>query len=404
VRILVASGEWFPDRKSGFARVVAETARRLAARGHDVSVLVPRKGGKAAETAKGSLLVRHVLRRNALPLTFTDVTQTRKHAKAYGGSGFDVLVAHGSSTAVGLWASALRAPLVLTFHASLPREVRFSRSRLPVGKERIGGYALELPIILLERAAVKHASRILLLSDFSRSILLTDYPAAAAKARRVLGGVDVRLFAPGDGVTAARHRLGVRSNVPLLLTARRLEPRMGLDRLLIAAQALMRSRDLVLVIVGKGSIGDRLHRLSSDLGIGDRVRFVGQVSEDELRDWYRAADLFVLPTVAYEGFGMATLEALASGTPVVGTPVGATPELLRPLDPRFVTHDSEPEALAATISGALDLSGPQFRQRCRAYACANFAWDKVILDWERELEAAAQCPTSTKNARPSHAR
>jgi glycosyltransferase involved in cell wall biosynthesis len=398
VRILVASGEWFPDRKSGFARVVAETARRLAARGHDVSVLAPRKGGTATETAEGSLLIRHALRRNALPLTFTDVTQTRKHANAYGVTSFDVLLAHGSSIAVGLWASALQAPLVLTFHASLLREVRFSRSRLPAGKERIGAYALELPISLLERGAVKHANRILLLSEFSRSILLADYPAAAAKARRVSGGVDVRLFAPGEGVTATRHRLGVRSSVPLLLTARRLEPRMGLERLLLAAQTLMQSRDLDLVIVGKGSIGDRLRRLSSNLGLGDRVRFAGQVSEDELRDWYRAADLFVLPTVAYEGFGMATLEALASGTPVVGTPVGATPELLRPLDPRLVTRDSEPDALAATISGALEIAGPEFRQRCRAYACADFAWDKVIVDWEHELEAAAELRTSHEKA------
>jgi glycosyltransferase involved in cell wall biosynthesis len=160
----------------------------------------------------------------------------------------------------------------------------------------------------------------------------------------------------------------------------------------------MRSRDLDLVIVGKGSIGDRLRRLSSNLGLGDRVRFAGQVSEDELRDWYRAADLFVLPTVAYEGFGMATLEALASGTPVVGTPVGATPELLRPLDPRLVTRDSEPDALAATISGALEIAGPEFRQRCRAYACADFAWDKVIVDWEHELEAAAELRTSHEKA------
>jgi glycosyltransferase involved in cell wall biosynthesis len=164
---------------------------------------------------------------------------------------------------------------------------------------------------------------------------------------------------------------------------------MGLERLLLASQTLMRSNDLVLAVVGRGSLEERLRRLSSDLGLERRVRFVGQVSDDELRDWYRAADLFVLPTVAYEGFGMATVEALASGTPVVGTSVGATPELLRPLNPGLVARNSEPEVLAATIAEGLDLSEPEFRRRCREYACTNFAWEQVIVDWERELELAA---------------
>jgi glycosyltransferase involved in cell wall biosynthesis len=392
VRILVASGEWFPDAKSGFARVVTETAKKLAERGHEVTVLTPRKGREATETADGSLLIRRVLSRNALPLTFTDVVQIRKHARAYRVSSFDLLLAHGSMAAVGFWASALRVPLVLTFHASLSREVRFSRSRLPLGKERLGSYALELPLILMERAAVKHADRILLLSDFSHSILVTDHPDAAARARRVVGGVDVRSFAP-DGASAARDRLGVPGDLPLLLTVRRLEPRMGLERLLMAGRELVRSHNIVLAIVGTGSLEARLRRICRDLGLGGRVRFVGQVADDELRDWYRAADLFVLPTIAYEGFGMATVEALASGTPVVGTPVGATPELLRPLDPRLIARNSEPEALTAAIAGALELSGPEFRQRCRDYASTNFAWGKVIIDWERELEAAAQVGT-----------
>jgi glycosyltransferase involved in cell wall biosynthesis len=163
----------------------------------------------------------------------------------------------------------------------------------------------------------------------------------------------------------------------------------------------MRSNDLIiLAMVGTGSLEERLRRLSSNLGLEGRVRFVGQVLDDELRDWYRAADLFVLPTVAYEGFGMATVEALASGTPVVGTPVGATPELLRPLNPRLVARNLEPEVLAATIAEALDLSEPQFRRRCREYACTNFAWDKVIVDWEHELESAASLNLRQAVVRP----
>jgi glycosyltransferase involved in cell wall biosynthesis len=164
---------------------------------------------------------------------------------------------------------------------------------------------------------------------------------------------------------------------------------MGLERLLRAFKEVMRS-DLLLVIVGSGSLGERLRRLSDELCLEDRVRFLGNVSEPELHDWYRAADLFVLPTLAYEGFGMATAEALASGTPVVGTSAGATPELLRPLEPRLIADSSEPKVLAAAIAAALDLSGPELRRRCREYARARFSWDKVIVDWERELDRVTQ--------------
>jgi glycosyltransferase involved in cell wall biosynthesis len=94
----------------------------------------------------------------------------------------------------------------------------------------------------------------------------------------------------------------------------------------------------------------------------------------------------VLPTVAYEGFGMVTVEALASGTPVVGTPVGATPELLEPLDPRLVARGSDPDSLAVAIRDALTFIDDDFRARCRKYALARFDWDQVTGAWEEALE------------------
>jgi glycosyltransferase involved in cell wall biosynthesis len=117
---------------------------------------------------------------------------------------------------------------------------------------------------------------------------------------------------------------------------------------------------------------------------------VGRVSEDELRDWYRAADLFVLPTVAYEGFGMVTLEALASGTPVVGTKAGATPELLEPLEPRLVAEGSDPESLALAIGEALTFSDDDLRRRSREYAVARFDWERVTRVWEEALVEATR--------------
>jgi glycosyltransferase involved in cell wall biosynthesis len=157
----------------------------------------------------------------------------------------------------------------------------------------------------------------------------------------------------------------------------------------LRALRIVDAEDLALAIVGGGMLTNELERLSEKLGLDGRVHFAGQVSEEALLDWYRAADLFVLPTVAYEGFGMVTVEALASRTPVVGTPVGATPELLEPFDPRLIARGPDPESLAWAIREALKFADDDFRAGCRDYALARFDWDNVIPGWEKALKAAA---------------
>jgi glycosyltransferase involved in cell wall biosynthesis len=165
---------------------------------------------------------------------------------------------------------------------------------------------------------------------------------------------------------------------------------MGLDELLRAVRQLIRSREVLLAIGGSGRSEASLKHLTMDLGLEERVRFLGRLSDAELRDWYRAADLFVLPSKAYEGFGMVTAESLACGTPVVGTPIGATPELLEPLEPRLVATGTSAEALAAAIAGVIDARDPKLRSRCRAYASERFDWGKALPAWEEALVEAAE--------------
>jgi len=386
VRILVAIDQWFPDSPAGSARLAAAAAEGLAARGHEVTVLAPRNGS-VGESRERGMTVRRVLARSPLPQTLTDPVETWRHARELPEDGFDLLLAHESTTALGLRGRAKRTPLVLMFHASGAREQRYLRSRLPLGLRKLTTYALAPSLGLLERHAVGTADRILVLSDFSRSLLEADHGLAGDAVQTVPGLVDTERFAPGDGRDAARGRLGVQVDGPLLLTVRRLEPRMGIDRLLEALSLLGRG-DITLVVAGAGSLAEELPRLAAKLGIADRVLFVGRVADDDrLSDWYRAADLFVLPTTAYEGFGMATAEALASGTPVVGTAVGATPELLEPLDLRLVAPSTEPEALAASITAALDFAlTEEFGARCRGYAEEQFGLATAIASWERALE------------------
>jgi glycosyltransferase involved in cell wall biosynthesis len=203
----------------------------------------------------------------------------------------------------------------------------------------------------------------------------------------VSGGIDASSFAQHPARLELRGKLGLTARTRLLVSVRRLDTRMGLEELLHAAALLQRrGTDFVLAIAGDGILEERLRSLARQLELGQRVRFLGRISETQLRDLYATADLSVLPTIAYEGFGMATIESLASGTPVVGTAVGATPELLAPLEPRLVAACAAPRELADAIGWAIEHLDDRFRERCAEYARAHFDWAQVIERWESALQ------------------
>ena len=388
MRILVATDQWFPDVSGGVARVARDTSLGLAARGHEVTVIAPSHGSTSGGAVEeGGVTVVKALRRTRLPQSLTDPRDTATVARAMG-SRFDVLVAHNSTTATGLARSRLGVPIVTVFHASATLELQFLRERLPVGRHRYTTHALERVLARYEHLSLANAARVIVLSDFSRDVLARRNAQVAAQAVKLPVGIDTERFCPGER-SDARARLGIAEDTRLLLTVRRLVPRMGLENLIEAATLLGDEQHVEVAIVGGGPEQASLERRRAESGLGERLRLAGRVSEEQLLDWYRAADLFVLPTVAYEGFGLVTAEALACGTPVVGTPVGATPELLRPLDERLVATGTSPAALAAALRPVLRGEVSISRSACRSYALANFSWDRAIGAWEAELAAAA---------------
>jgi glycosyltransferase involved in cell wall biosynthesis len=311
-------------------------------------------------------------------------------------------MAHQATVGVGV-AAALDVPLSLVYHASGPREHRFLQERERGLRSQARLRALSVPIRRLDARAVARADSILTLSAYTESLLAADHRDALSKVERVSGGVDTGWFQPDADPSGPRTRLGL-GREPLLVTVRRLEPRMGIERLL-EAMGKLRHGDHRLIVVGDGTLRPALEQLSRQLGLEDRVRFVGLVDESALRDWYRAADVVALPTIAYEGFGLTTAEALACGTAVVGTPVGATPELLAPLDPRLLATGTTPAELADAVDRALDLVTPSFRARCRDYAVSRYDWASVVPLWETALEATAKrgSPRAPRRPKLKHA-
>jgi glycosyltransferase involved in cell wall biosynthesis len=393
MRILVASQQWFPDYAGGTARVAEATARELANLGHVVVAVVPEQPGQGASisTATG-VEVRRVMRRNALPQTITDVYEMRRGLLDAGARSFDVVLTHHPLAALAALSIKGHPPIAHVYHSSPGREARHRRALGLDLRQSVGSLGIEVLLRAYERIVLGRVDRIVVLSEFSRRLVEESQPGAEVRCAVVGGGVDVDLFAPASERGALRAALGVAAQETLVITVRRLVARMGLEVLLDAmALASTAHRPIKLVVIGTGELREELLRHRDDLGLAGSVEFVGRVSDEEVRQWYQAADVFVLPTIAYEGFGMVTVEALASGTPVVGTDVGATAEILAGMAGARVVEPDNAAAVAEAIGelSRASRSDPGIRALCRSFACERFAWPKVIKRWEAAIETGA---------------
>ena len=107
---------------------------------------------------------------------------------------------------------------------------------------------------------------------------------------------------------------------------------------------------------------------------------INQIENDEIHTYYEAADIFILPTVSLEGFGLATIEALSSGLPVLGTPVGGTVEILKDIDSKLLFDGTSPKVMASGIEDFLinpDLYS-SLNMICRKKAANEYSWDQVV--------------------------
>jgi phosphatidylinositol alpha-1,6-mannosyltransferase len=170
----------------------------------------------------------------------------------------------------------------------------------------------------LGRRACEQASMILSVSRYTRARVL-DWAAIPPERAVVIPNTVADCFTPGDAA-ALRHEWALEGKKVLLTVGRMSasERYKGQDRVIKAIPDLIRAgHDIAYVIAGDGDDRPRLERLALEVGVSDRVRFVGVLPLDTLIEAYRMADLFVMPSTG-EGFGIAFLEAMACGTPALG--------------------------------------------------------------------------------------
>jgi D-inositol-3-phosphate glycosyltransferase len=259
--------------------------------------------------------------------------------------GFDALHAHyWISGAVGHQLKhELDLPLVTTFHSLVT-------TKRAAGVDDDGADRVRV-----EREVVACSDRLIASAPVEASELVLAYDADPDLVEVIPPGVDHTVFFPDDQL-AARHALGLHVEGPLLLFVGRIQPLKGLDLAIATLAELPTSASLVVVGGPSGSDGEgevaRLHALADGLGVTDRVRWVPPQPHEALADWYRAADVCVVPSRT-ESFGLVALEAAACGTPVVAADVGGLRSLVDDGHTGFLVAERTPDAFAAPVARLL---------------------------------------------------
>lgn len=266
-------------------------------------------------------------------------------------------------------------PIVTHFHGPWAMESRVEEKD---GTGLIQGmkYWVKKQVELL---TYRRSDSFIVLSEYFRDILKNNYGVDDRKIHIIPGAVDHHLFRPHPDREKLRSQLGILPDQPVLFCIRRLVRRMGIDRLIHAMVAVIREHPNVrLYIGGDGPMRNEFEALIGQLGLASNVHLLGRITNEELVSYYQAADASIVPTLTLEGFGLITVESLACGTPVLGTPYGGTKEILHRISDDLMFEDGTSEAMSRKIIDLLNRNMylPS-REACREEVLRRYTWNRV---------------------------
>ena len=306
----------------------------------------------------------------AAPLALAQAWRTaRKIARRHRAT-----VMHGHWVVPGGVVAALaapRLPLVVSLHGS---DVYVAETLAPA---RVAA-----------RAAFRRAGFVTACSaDLARRAIALG--ADPSRIETVPYGVDVERFHPDPASRrAGRQELGVPDRAPLCVAAGRLVRKKGFEYLV---DAIARTPGVVLAIAGEGTLHGELQERARAAGVLDRVRLLGNQSQDRVGQLFSAADVVCVPSVRddsgnVDGLPNVVLEALASATPVITTKAGGIGSVVEDGRTAIVVPERDPQAIAAAISRVVNSpeSAHQLGISARASVSERFGWARTA----ERLEAA----------------
>jgi phosphatidylinositol alpha-1,6-mannosyltransferase len=320
VKVLLLS-YGFPPTRGGVEVYTYEVARQLAGWAEDLIVVVPRSGTDGREGEYGFRLIQ-----------VPGVAVIREFAMFFVALWY-ALRSRADVVVNAVWLPCGVVALPVSRLAGIPYIVVTHGSDL-LDQQNAGEgikHAVRRRLTWLRRIVLRSASAVVSVSNYTRGLALRA-GADPANATTVPNGVDQTRFRVRERSDVLARAYGL-TGARVLLTVARLDYHKGhADVLRALPRVAAQVPNVVHVIVGTGPLRQRLEELSRELGVEERVRFVGAVDEARLVDLYNLSDLFVLvpheTEKDVEGFGLVFLEASACGLPVVGGDSGGVREAI----------------------------------------------------------------------------
>jgi D-inositol-3-phosphate glycosyltransferase len=386
---------------------VVESAQRMAAMGVSVDIYTRRTHASETETVEISPGVRvryfecghGTLTKEQLPAHISGLS--KEFLRLLKEEKYDAIHSHYwiSGKVAMPAAKELGIPLVHTMHTmARVKNLNLAEGETPEPMIRVQG----------ETQVVAAANALVANTDAEAASLVSLYDACPDIVHVVSPGVDLYTFTPGQGRSAAREFVGLPKDALVVSFVGRIQPHKGPEVLIRATSELVKHspllrHKLIVNIIGGASGAnteevDRLKELATWLGIDDVVRFSPPVPRADLAQWYRAADLVVVPSYS-ESFGLVALEAQACGTPVVATAVGGLRTAVADGISGVLVDGHDPKAWSSVIARLLQ--EPQRRVLLSMGAiehASHFGWDAtargtldiydlVITESRKSLEA-----------------
>lgn len=380
----------------GAERVLRQQALGLAKLGHRVRVIAraPFASAEANLAIKGVTEQRYSVTRTSEPAFVWSSVQNSLRAfdLTQQTSPVEIAMIHQSLAGLGplLFRYGMVRRWVYVCHSLAHEEYLTRAERGVTTLDRVRRRLSVRARRWIERTVIRRCHHVIVLSEFMKRQVMASHGIAPESITVVPGAADPATFYPPHDRKEIRRELKLPESCTILFTVRNLVPRMGLEHLL-DAMAMLREerRNLLLLIGGEGQLRSRLEELIHSKGLQDSVQLLGFVPEEQLAKYYQASDLVVMPTQRLEGFGLVTVEAMACGTPVMGTPVGAIPEVLSTVDSLLVTEGTDGQSLGKTLQLLLrrfrDQPGERERvsKRAREVVERRYNWGAHTADLDR---------------------
>lgn len=365
--ILTIGTGWFPQNPGGLERYVYDLIHTLLAHGDQVELCGV--GLPEIDFQTPLKLTNLALPESAIWQRFWSIRTTFQKTRV------------SQPDAINLHFALYSFPLLDILPKGVPITFNFHGPWAFESQQEIKNHQLSIFIKrrLIEQTTYHRCDRFVVLSKAFGNILHQKYQIPWNKIHVIPGGVNINRFQPNLSAQTARQQLGWPENRPILFTSRRLVQRMGIDKLLEAIATIKpRIPDVWLAIAGRGHLQTSLEQQTQALGLENNVKFLGFLPDEHLPLAYQAANLTVMPSQSFEGFGLAVVESLACGTPVLCTPIGGMPEILQPFAPELITDSTETSAIADKLEQILLEKIPlPPRENCRQYTVENFDWQKI---------------------------